>query len=662
MNSVISRSCRDDYREYIDSILQDMEAAERVGNAREVTRLTKILTKGKSSNITPSKDLSGSPITSSKQLLVSWNEFLAKKFAQPACDVSRDREHIVSNDDSLSDEELDKALFALKSGKATGWDEVPVELYKNSKTARDELYRIVRMIYDSEIVPPELVRGVFVMLYKKKDRNNFSNYRAICLLCHAYKLLSSVIAQRLHTDLSDVLPDSQAGFRKARGTRDNICILKWTIKMILREKRKAVVTFIDYSAAFDTESQQFLDEALGAAGVSGKVRRVIQSIFRVAQGCVRTQNADGTFVFSDFFDIKRGVLQGDIFSPVAFIVGLWRIFCLHDTPDAGVTVGQLPNTVHVSKLEYADDAGLIDDAPVCASNRISSIATGSEEDAAMSVSIEKTKSMHIHERIDVSATTEDEVIAMNFKHKCEKCSRTFPTQRGMRIHQGRRFCDPKRKKPRSRAGTLADKAVQRKKRQEKEAEHQHVNINGEEIENVPSFKYLGSLVPNDGDDEADVKHRMDIAQSVFSSMFHIWKDHRLPVTMKLRLYICAICSTFSHACEAWDLTDRVLKKINGFNSRCLHVISKKSYRDTAVNPDFNLVLAIRKRRLRYAGHILRMSPDRLARQTLCAYMNGGIGPRPEGSLLMDCPELSFQELTEIAQDRIRWSNLVTNLD
>ena len=149
MNSAITRSCREDYREYIDSIIQDMEAAERVGNVREVTRLTKILTKGKPSNITPSKDLSGNTITSSEQLLASCNEFLAKKFAQPACDANRNREHIVSNDDSLSDEELDKALFAMKSGKASGWDEVPVELYKNRKAAREELYRIIRMIYDS---------------------------------------------------------------------------------------------------------------------------------------------------------------------------------------------------------------------------------------------------------------------------------------------------------------------------------------------------------------------------------------------------------------------------------------------------------------------------------------------------------------------------------
>ena len=542
MNRAIFKSCRNDYRAYVNGIIEDIESAERSGNAREITNLTKVLSKSKNSNIMPSKDLAGSPNTTSEQLLESWNEFLSKKFAAPECDNNRDREHTVSKEDPLSVEELDAALFAMKSGKASGWDDVPVELYQNSKTARSELYRIIHLIYDSEIVPEELVRGIFIMLYKKKDINYFSDYRAICLLCHAYKLLSAVVAKKLHIDLKDVLPDSQAGFRPARGTRDNICILKWTIKMLLRENREAVISFIDYSAAFDTESQLFLDEALGAAGVSGKVRRIIQSIFRVAQGCVRIRKADGTLAYSEYFDINRGVLQGDIFSPVAFIVGLWRIFSLHDRPNSGLTVGHHPHTVHVSKLEYADDGGMIDENAAFASVRLSAIATGSEEDAAMVISIVKTKAMHVHQRISVSKTTEEEVIAMNFKNKCEKCSRTFPTARGLHIHQAR-FCNPKRKKPRSRAGTLADKAVQRKKRKEKEQEREHVTINGEEIENVDSFVYLGSLIQNDGDDEADVKHRMDIAQSVFSSLSHIWSDHRLPTDMKLRLYRSSVCST-----------------------------------------------------------------------------------------------------------------------
>ena len=86
--------------------------------------------------------------------------------------------------------------------------------------------------------------------------------------------------------------------------------------------RQAVITFIDYSAAFDTESQ----------------RIIVQAIFASATGVVRIRQADGSVELSNPFNIARGVLQGDIFSPKAFIAGLDRIFSRHDVHTAGVTV------------------------------------------------------------------------------------------------------------------------------------------------------------------------------------------------------------------------------------------------------------------------------------------------------------------------------------
>ena len=654
----VRESCRNDYRDYISGIVEDMEAADRAGNSRAVSKLVKILANKRSSSIMPTKDHSGNPITSSEQLLLAWNTFLEKKFAAPACDEGKSREATVSPEDHLTDEELDKALSAMKPGKAPGWDQVPVELYQNSETARAELYRILRLIWDNEDIPAEMVKGIFIMFYKKKDRNCFANYRAICLLCHAYKLLSAVISRRMYLELEEILPDSQAGFRPARGTRDNVCILKWTIKMVLREAREAVITFIDYAAAFDTESHLFLDEALSSAGVSIKVRRMIQSIYKVAHGCVRISKADGTLEYSDVFDICRGVLQGDIFSPVAFIVGLWRIFKLHDRPNSGITLGTEPYTVHVSDLAYADDAGLVDQDVPNSSERLSGISSGSANDAAMSISLEKTKAMHIHKRNNVAATTEAEIVEMKFNHKCSKCDRTFPTLRGLRVHEGR-WCG--RKKNRSRAGSLADKAVQRTKRKVEEEKRPQVVVNGEAIDNVYTFEYLGSQQQSDGEDDIDVKHRMDIAQATFASLSHIWPDHRLPLALRLRLYSAAICSTFSHACEAWDLTDAVIKKINGFNSRCLHVITGKSYRETAINPAFNLVRAVRQRRLRYLGHILRLPPERLLRKALYAYLMGS-GSVPEGSLISDCPRNhTMEDLAVMAADRKWWEDMVNNI-
>ena len=102
-------------------------------------------------------------------------------------------------------------------------------------------------------------------------------------------------------------------------------------------------------------------------------------------------------------------------------------------------------------------------------------------------------------------------------------------------------------------------------------------MSGTALNNVFQFEYLGSQQQSDGEDNSDIKHRMNIAQATFTSLSHIWPDHRLPLQLKIRLYVAAVCSTFSHACEAWDLTSTVVKTINGFNSRCLHVITGKSY-------------------------------------------------------------------------------------
>ena len=202
---------------------------------------------------------------------------------------------------------------------------------------------------------------------------------------------------------------------------------------------------------------------------------------------------------------------------------------------------------------------------------------------------------------------------MKFAHKCVKCNRSFPTKRGLQEHKGR-WCG--RKKNRSRVGSLADKAVQKEKRKQKETEKPQVIVNGIALDNVFQFEYLGSQQQSDGEDNSDIKHRMNIAQATFTSLSHIWLDHRLPIPLKIRLYVAAVYSTFSHTCEAWDLTTTVVKTINGFN-RCLHVITGKSYRETAKNPNFDLVRSIRQRRLRYFGHILCLPEDRPLCQALC---------------------------------------------
>ena len=136
---------------------------------------------------------------------------------------------------------------------------------------------------------------------------------------------------------------------------------------------------------------------------------------------------------------------------------------------------------------------------------------------------------------------------------------------------------------------------------------------------------------------------MSIAQSSFSFLSHMWTDHRLLLSMKLRLYKTAVCSTFTHACGARDMTDEVKRMINEFNSRFLHVITKIDYRETAINLSVTLILLILRRRIRYLRNILRMDTNRLVRQTFIAYVNGGYQV-PNGSLHDDCNPVSVEDL------------------
>ena len=268
------------------------------------------------------------------------------------------------------------------------------------------------------------------------------------------------------------------------------------------------------------------------------------------------------------------------------------------------------------------------------------------------------QSMHIHRTRRVDATTEEDVTALTLAHKCESCGREFTKQRGLKIHMAR-WCDGGRTQ-RSRRGTLTDTAVKTAKRRAAEATLAKVSIGDDIIENVLTFEYLGSRLQCDGDDLVDVRHRMDIAQAAFGSLSHLWTDHRLSRETKLRLYRLSVCSSLTHCCTAWALTRTVRHMINGFNSRCLHVITGGDYRDTATTPVYDLVLAVRKRRMRYLGHVLRLPQDRIVRRSPIALVKGGTY-YPDGSLFSDCEVDGLHQLMMLATNRSAWRAKVASL-
>ena len=106
----------------------------------------------------PSKGADGRTIDHyvNTQLLSEWVKFLGTKFQRSAADAHQNLE-------SLDDDELRLCLRALGSRKATGWDNVPVEAYRGSVEATNELFRICHLMWRTEQIPPDLVRLVFMI-------------------------------------------------------------------------------------------------------------------------------------------------------------------------------------------------------------------------------------------------------------------------------------------------------------------------------------------------------------------------------------------------------------------------------------------------------------------------------------------------------------------
>ena len=101
-------------------------------------------------------------------------------------------------------------------------------------------------------------------------------------------------------------------------------------------------------------------------------------------------------MMSESFNIERGVLQGDIFSPVSFIAGLDKLFRMHDVAKSGVIVGNGDSSVLMFKFQYADDAAFIDGNTTLASARVTALAEGSLKDAVMVISVRNSKAMHVY--------------------------------------------------------------------------------------------------------------------------------------------------------------------------------------------------------------------------------------------------------------------------
>ena len=194
----------------------------------------------------------------------------------------------------------------------------------------------------------------------------------------------------------------QAGFRAQRGCRDNILLLRVLYDQVINANSKCAVTYIDFSAAFDTVSHKFMDSTLAKAGASRKSRAIFRAIYAAASGIARVNGTDGKYVYSGAFNVGRGVIQGDIISPVLFILALDALVQQFDSVRGkGFKCGRI---LRLDVLGYADDVALISETVEDMTRRLTAIADGAKDHADMNVSMPKTFTQHVHKRDKLTVT------------------------------------------------------------------------------------------------------------------------------------------------------------------------------------------------------------------------------------------------------------------
>ena len=175
-------------------------------------------------------------------------------------------------------DEVRTAIARLKNNKAAGADGLPAELFK---TGGDELigsmHKLICKIWLDERMPDDWNLSVLCPVFKKGDPSVCGNYRGISLLPIAYKVLSSVMCERLKPIVADLIGPYQCGFRPGKSTTDQIFTLRQILEKTHEKQIDTYHLFVDYKAAFDSPIREKLYEAMSELGIPTKLIRLCRT-------------------------------------------------------------------------------------------------------------------------------------------------------------------------------------------------------------------------------------------------------------------------------------------------------------------------------------------------------------------------------------------------
>ena len=177
------------------------------------------------------KDRNGMDLTEAEDIKKRWQEYIEELYKKDLHDPDNNDDVIIHLEPDILECEVKWALGSITMNKASGGDRIPVEVFQILKDdAVKELHSICQQLWKTQQWPQDWKMSVFIPVPKKSNAKECSNYHTIALISHTSKVMLKILQARLQQYVNRELPDVQAGFRKGRGTRDQIANICWIIK------------------------------------------------------------------------------------------------------------------------------------------------------------------------------------------------------------------------------------------------------------------------------------------------------------------------------------------------------------------------------------------------------------------------------------------------
>ena len=199
-----------------------------------------------------------------------------------------------------------------------------------------------------------------------------------------------------------------------------------------------------------------------------------------------------------------------------------------------------------------------------------------------------------------------------------------------------------------------------------------ITMNGEVLENVTSFKYLGSIITSGGDSEKEIQARINAAKSCMGRLKIIWKSKDISMKTKIRLYRSLVLSVLCYGCESWTLLTEQERRLHAFDMKSLrkilnipwHAYKTNEYvlrlTEDLAGPVEPAIITIKRRKLQWFGHIVRHQS--LAKTILQGWVSGARKVGRQRTMWCDNVQSwtgkTLEEAVRSAESRWKWRRMI----